>query len=411
MNVFYRKNTQIQAMYLRDSLVVLLFLIGTSFSTIESKFHKAPALPGDGVYSLLRRYHLDKFSCNHTEFYTLNHLDKNSPLKVGRYYFLPLLLYKFNGKTIRSSIGIDNWELAKRIEAYNDSMLEDGFRKKSFREDKELWVPYHFLNCPNADIPPTVSSQNSGELNLSNKVGGSRIFPIFGKKYQHVPIGSDRLQGKVFYIVSGHGGPDPGAVGKKGNFVLCEDEYAYDVALRLTRNLIAQGATAYMITRDPDDGIRDKKFLGCDNDELIWGNDRILRAQKPRLIQRSNAINALYEKHRKQGVTNQTAIIIHVDSRSRREQTDLFFYYQKDSARSKQIAENLQETMRRKYKKYQRNRHYHGSVTFRDLHMLRELLPASVYIELGNIRHPFDQQRIILKQNRQALADWLTDGL
>jgi len=398
-------------MYLRASIGVLLFFISSSFSTNEPKFHKAPALPGDGVYSLLRRYRLDKYSCNHAEFYNLNHLDKNSPLKVGKYYFLPLLLYEFNGKTIRSSIGIDNWELAKRIESYNDAMLKDGFRKQSFRQNKELWVPYHLLNCPEAEILSRVKSEKNGEVNLSNKSGGNRIFPIFGEKFQHVPLVGNRFEGKVFYVVSGHGGPDPGAVGKKGNYVLCEDEYAYDVALRLTRNLISQGATAYMITRDPDDGIRDGKFLGCDDDELIWGNDRILRSQKPRLIQRSNAINTLYEKHRKQGVENQTAIIIHVDSRSRRKQTDLFFYYQKDNARSKQIAENLQETTRRKYKKYQRNRQYLGTVSARDLHMLRELRPSSVYIELGNIRHPFDQQRIILKQNRQALADWLTDGL
>ena len=51
-----------------------------------------------------------------------------------------------------------------------------------------------------------------------------------------------------------------------------------------------------MITRDPNDGIRTGKYLKCDVDEVVWGNEKILRSQKPRLFQRSDIINNLYEK-------------------------------------------------------------------------------------------------------------------
>jgi N-acetylmuramoyl-L-alanine amidase len=37
--------------------------------------------------------------------------------------------------------------------------------------------------------------------------------------------------------------------------------------------------------------------------------------------------------------------------------------------------------------------------------------PPAVYIELGNIRNGFDQQRIVLGSNRGALANWLLEGL
>ena len=37
-------------------------------------------------------------------------------------------------------------------------------------------------------------------------------------------------------------------------------------------------------------------------------------------------------------------------------------------------------------------------------------IPASVFVELGNIQNSFDQQRIILSDNRQALANWLCEG-
>ena len=43
--------------------------------------------------------------------------------------------------------------------------------------------------------------------------------------------------------------------------------------------------------------------------------------------------------------------------------------------------------------------------------MLRETKATSVYIELANIRNTYDQQRIIIENNRQLLADWLLEGL
>lgn len=398
---------------LRLFILSIFSFLCISLSGDNVKYHKVPALPGDGVYSLLRRYKLDQFSCNHSLFYKINDLKKNTGLKVGRYYSIPVYLYEFNGKTIRSSIGIDEWKVAKNIEEYNQSMLKDGFKKYSYKENKILWVPNHLLKCNNEDIPAAKpeSQAKNGEKNLSSSGGGSRVFPIFGKDYEHVPLESNLLRGKVFYIVGGHGGPDPGAVGKSGKHQLCEDEYAYDVALRLVRLLIKNGATAYMIVRDPNDGIRDSKFLDCDTDELVWGNEKIKRGQKDRLFQRSNVINELYKKHRKQGVDYQRVIAIHVDSRNRREQTDLFFYYHPDSPEGKKEALRLQETFRKKYKKHRRSGKYFGSVTGRDLHMLREPVVPAVYIELGNIRHPFDQQRIILTSNRKAIAQWIFEGL
>jgi N-acetylmuramoyl-L-alanine amidase len=71
----------------------------------------------------------------------------------------------------------------------------------------------------------------------------------------------------------------------------------------------------------------------------------------------------------------------------------------------------MQKTLEQKYKKNRKSGKYHGTVTARDLHMLREPKPTSVFIELGNIRNSFDQQRFIVERNRQLLADWLYEGL
>ena len=101
------------------------------------------------------------------------------------------------------------------------------------------------------------------ESAITNKKTSKNIihFDIFGEKYREVEIISTQLNDAVYYLMAGHGGPDPGAVGTYENRLLCEDEYAYDVTLRLARNLIQNGATVYMITIDPNECIRDDNYL------------------------------------------------------------------------------------------------------------------------------------------------------
>ena len=400
----------------------IVIIISLPSLKAEDQFLQVEARSGDGIYSILRRYQLDNYSCNFQKFYKLNKLRRNSALKIGRKYFVPLLIYDFNGKNIRTSIGKDDYDLALSIQHYNEEMHELKIRETSFRDDRQLWVPYHIFHCPEEtlNIPsPVAVDPEQAELPTLKPTGHipagqrkkSRVFPIFGADFEYTPLKSNKLRGKVYYVVAGHGGPDPGAVGKLGNKRLCEDEYAYDVALRLCRNLIQHGATAYMINRDQNDGIRTDKILSCDTDEVLWGDVRMVRHQKTRLFQRSDIVNELYEKHRLQGVSDQIAIMIHVDSRTQREQIDLFFYYHPDSPESGKVARNLRDAMSRNYRKVQKNRRYNGTVTARDLHMLRETQPLSVYVELANIKNTMGQQRIIIDRNRQLLANWLFDGL
>ena len=67
--------------------------------------------------------------------------------------------------------------------------------------------------------------------------------------------------------------------------------------------------------------------------------------------------------------------------------------------------------MKAKYAKYRSNGQYDGTISTRDLHMLREVIPNTIYIELANIRNTHDQKRIVLESNRNALANWLYEGL
>ena len=233
-------------------------------------------------------------------------------------------------------------------------------------------------------------------------------FEIFGKKYEDVEITGNDLKGAIYYLVAGHGGPDPGAMGHYGSHVLCEDEYAYDVTLRLARKLIENGATVYMITRDPNDGIRDDSYLKADKDEMCYPRQVIPLNQLRRLRQRTAAVNKLYKSNRK---AFQRMVAIHVDSRSKGENIDVFFYHDRRSKTGTKATKILQKTFQEKYDKHQPGRGYHGTVSTRNLYVVKNTYPVAIYIELGNINHYRDQQRFVIADNRQAVANWLTEGL
>jgi N-acetylmuramoyl-L-alanine amidase len=94
-------------------------------------------------------------------------------------------------------------------------------------------------------------------------------------------------------------------------------------------------------------------------------------------------------------------------------ETDVFFYYRANSEPSMNLALNLHQIFIQKYsQKRGPARRYTGSVTTRDLFTLRETnTNKAVYVELANIQNDWDQQRIVLKNNRQAIANWLGQAL
>ncbi len=404
-------------MPLKHSIVFLLLMCCLPLSAENLR---VVADQGDGIYSLLRRYQLLDFSCNLDEFYRLNKLKRNAALIKGNAYLLPIETMNYNGKSIRSSTGNDDYDRALNIQYYNEALLEAGVRPKDFREDKVLYVPFHIDNCfEEKQIATKAELVQSGEMSVNADAGKTsgqvtttdyRTFNIFGKKYAYVPKVDDKLAGRVFYIISGHGGPDPGTIGKRAGHSLHEDEYAYDVALRLTRNILAHGGTPYMIIRDKD-GIRDERYLKGGKNETVWGGAKIPLAQKARLQQRTNIVNELYAENLAKGVSDQTMISIHVDSRPSNKKIDLFFYHHDTDLIGAKQAERMQSVVRSKYAKLRKGRGYNGTVGPRDLFVLRETLTSGVFIELGNITNDSDQVRIVEPRNRQLLADWLCEGL
>lgn len=386
---------------MRGTWIVFIFSLLTLAGIAQDGNYLTGELqPGEGAYAFLERHGLDRSKANLEQFKEINDL-ADLTLYKDTPYQLPIKVYSYNGKSIRTTIGISDYDLAVKIQQFNEGLVTSGVKPKDYRDDLVLWVP---------DVIP--STEKPEKATATNTTASSRgIFPIFGKEYEQVDILSTKLTGHVYYVVAGHGGPDPGAVITYKGHQLCEDEYAYDISLRLARNLLQHNATVYMIIRDENDGIRGEAYLAHDKDEVCYPNRVIPLNQVRRLNQRVDVINALYKKHKAEGAKKQRAIIIHVDSRGQGQRIDMFFYHSPKSKKGLDMATTLRNTIKAKYDMHQRGRGYSGTVKARNLHMLRETHPVAVYAELGNIRNLQDQKRFIIEDNRQAVANWLCEGI
>ena len=239
----------------------------------------------------------------------------------------------------------------------------------------------------------------------------AKVYPIFGKAYQNVSTTSERLKGHVYYIIAGHGGPDPGTIGKFEGLQLPEDEIAYDTSLRLARNLIQESATVYVIVRDDNDGIRDVEQFDIDTDEYYLGGGKIVRSQSQRLRDRTEIVNRLYREN-KSWAKSQQMMSLHVDAYGGNFEPQIDVHFKAASKGGYALSRVLRDSMAAKYAEFQPNRVYKGGIDdSANYYVLNNSRPVAVLVELGNIRHSGDQYRLVKPGNRQAIADWLRDGL
>ncbi|MFT4222374.1 N-acetylmuramoyl-L-alanine amidase family protein [Dysgonomonas sp.] len=338
---------------MKQLLYFFLFIIFSTGTFAQSK--KDTPREGEGVYAFLKRN-----KCTGTEqykrFLELNRgkLGKNNTLKKGVTYVLPDVSSKSKG---------------------NRSKDESEAKSKPDKESLQA-------------------------------MGVKRKDKLFGKKYEDYIIKSNKLKGTTFFLSSGHGGPDPGAMAKVDGCMLHEDEYAYDITLRLARCLMEEGATVHMIIQDAKDGIRDNRYLANSNRETCMGQ-AIPINQVKRLKQRSEKINSLSKQSKDK---YQRAVFIHLDSRSKKQQLDVFFYHAKNSAEGKRLAKTIRDTFDDHYNTHQPNRGFTGTVSTRNLYVLDNTAPIGLFAELGNIQNKFDQRRFLDPDNRQALANWMCRG-
>ena len=381
-------------------LIIFFLCLYSSYS--YSQQLTAVAKKGNGVLELLRQYKLKGNLKNIEYFQKLNadKFDRNGGLLLNETYVIPVAVVNFDGKTIRTTLEIE-YPLAKKIEDYNLLVQNAKIKKGRYQDTRELWVPFelHLVN----------NNLDTANKNVKN-IPAAKIDYSYLLKDANSPIKSRKLKDFAFYIIAGHGGPDPGAIANYNGNKLHEHEYAYDVSIRLAKILRENGADVYMIVQDANDGIRDDIILKNGGNEKLINGDSISAVQIDRLKQRTDIVNDYYNKN-KNTHKHQLLIEIHIDSRDEDRRVDIFFYHRPGSKSCEKLNNTLLKTIESRYDKAQPGRGYKGKVTARDLFTLRNTTCDAIFVELGNIQNPADQQRFLNPNNRQALANWLYHGI
>lgn len=348
---------------------LLIFLsclcISMGVSAQTDSLRTVVAQQGDGIYKLLRDNGYEAKDYYH-KFLDLNKdkIQLEDQLILGETYYLPK---------------IENDTMPERVVVIDT-------------------LPTQTVKVDTANTKPTVENPVSTsvpaekmELRIADTIKGTA------------------LKGAVFYLIAGHGGPDPGATSYVDGIMIAEDEYAYDITLRLAKSIEEQSGKVYMIIDDPDDGIRDDRILKIDYDEYYYPDFGISRDQNQRLLERADAVNKLYYKNKT--AKYQRVVEIHLDSRASNQSIDAFFYFCPGSEKGKQLAENMLKVFQQKYAKYQPNRGYYGSASVRNLLVMRSVIPPAAFMEVGNMQNERDRKRLLSASNRQALANWLCEAL
>lgn len=383
-----------------------LFLLCSNLAAQQTiKSDTIIARQGDGIFKILRENGYDPGE--YIDYFIRINQDRivnENQLIVGEKYYLP---------------PIDD-TLSNQTQYYLDSLVKSQFGSPVSEE------PLTFIE-DTAKIEEVSAELKDEESETISKIQKDYIvdsldevitevvrpFPEKNAKnwgLRHADtVKSNKLEGAIIYVVSGHGGPDPGAIANVDGYTISEDEYAYDISLRIAKNIEEHGGKSIMIIKDPFNGIRDDRILAMDVNEYCYPNLCIPLNHIKRLRQRVDAVNTLYRNNRH--FKYHRLVEIHLDSRSTSTNLDVFFYHYTKSTKGREFALTIRDVFDEKYAYYQPNRGYEGTVSGRNLYVIRRTHPPAILIELGNIQNKRDQRRFLDSNNRQALANWITEGI
>ncbi|AFM39592.1 N-acetylmuramoyl-L-alanine amidase CwlD [Desulfosporosinus acidiphilus SJ4] len=186
------------------------------------------------------------------------------------------------------------------------------------------------------------------------------------------------LGNKVVVIDAGHGGVDPGAVGK--NKVL-EKDITLAVAKRLQAHIQQSGAKAIMVR---------------DEDEDLGTSQGLLKRKREDLSQRIKlAMEAQADVY----------ISIHANSFPNEKLTGAQIFYNSDSPEGKLLAQSIQEKL---------NLITNGKRVIKannEIYVLKKAHQAAVTVEVGFLSNPSEEQLLTKPEYQEKLAVAIYQGL
>ncbi|WKC58170.1 LysM peptidoglycan-binding domain-containing protein [Borrelia sp. P9F1] len=198
----------------------------------------------------------------------------------------------------------------------------------------------------------------------------SQLFKSFESLVKTRPVKNNKLKNKLIIIDPGHGGLDPGAIVKAkdglGNEIfVVEDEYVYDIALRLYVYLKEYGANVELTILAPDHLIRDSvsannTFVNVKNevynDYDLNKNDTVdswISGTQEGLKKRLSVVHKFVNKHKNIDEKDILYVSLHADN-SVGAPRSMGFYYQHEEGKSsdlhsKSVIEKITQGLRRSF--------------------------------------------------------------
>jgi N-acetylmuramoyl-L-alanine amidase len=187
------------------------------------------------------------------------------------------------------------------------------------------------------------------------------------------------MTNKVVFIDAGHGGRDPGAVGKQGEN---EDRINLEISLRLKR-LVEEGGGIAILTRDGDYGLYSPDVSNKKRDDL----------QKRKTIADESG-----------SIVN---IIIHLNSFPQTQYYGAQTFYHRGCEESRELAVILQEEMRRVLDES----NYRQPKADDDIYLLKDNQAPTVLVECGFLSNPREELLLNDEQYQEKVAWALYAGI
>ncbi|QFI14961.1 LysM peptidoglycan-binding domain-containing protein [Borrelia maritima] len=257
---------------------------------------------------------------------------------------------------------------------------------------------------------------------LNSYKKGTQLFKSFEKLVNSRFNKGSRLKDKLIILDPGHGGLDPGAIVKSrdglGNEVfVVEDEYVYDIALRLYVYLKEEGANVELTILAPDHLIRNSVFANNTfvnvknevyNDYDLNKNDTVdswINGTPAGLKKRLVVVKNIVSKYKNIKDKDIAFFSLHADN-SVGAPKSMGFYYQKDDEKkydihSKSAAEKITEGMKRSF-----------YVKGQNLHVLRNnIVKTKLLVEVRNLAFPEEAWSIRSSKLRDQDSKILANGI